>query len=176
MRGLHYLFSPAGRLAPQPFIYGAIAVYLAGVASQFLTTADVVQRGGLLPFIAVQLVLVWIWFCLHAKRLHDAGRSSGLAVSVSLLYLLSVVLLLIIADGFFITSIVPLGDANAGGALWLLLFVYIVTVLSGSMQYDVTWIVVGILIFLALVPGIVAIACTAWEARLKSTAPRPEDN
>jgi uncharacterized membrane protein YhaH (DUF805 family) len=168
MRAISFLFSPAGRLTPRPFITGALAVYLLGAASQYLTTPDVVQRGGLLPFIAVQLVLVWVWFCLHAKRLHDAGRSSGLALGVGLLYLLSVVLLLIIADGFFVTSSLPLGDANAGGALWLIMLLYIVSALSGSAQYDLTWIVVAILIFMTFVPSIVALACTFWSSRLGS--------
>ncbi|HUC49557.1 MAG TPA: hypothetical protein VMA30_09250 [Xanthobacteraceae bacterium] len=165
---LSFFFSPAGRLAPRPFIKSALAVYLLGAASQYLTTANVIQHGGLLPFIAVQLALVWIWFCLHARRLHDAGRSSGLAVGIGLLYLLSVVLLLIIADGFFVTSSLPLGDANAGGALWLIMLLYIVNALAGSAQYDLTWIVVAILIFMTFVPVIVALICTVWSARLPS--------
>ncbi len=168
MRALSYLFSPAGRLAPRPFIPGAIAVYLLGIASQYLTTGEVIQRGGLWPFIAVQLVLVWIWFCLHAKRRHDGGRSSGLAVGIGLFYLLSVVLLLIIADGFFVTTNLPLGDANAGGALWLILFLYVVGALAGAMQYDLAWVVVAILAFMTFVPIILALICTVWSARLPS--------
>src|SRR5271166_4057215 len=101
MQALRFFLSPRGRLEPRPFVYGAIAVYLLGAASQLLTTADILRRAGLLPFVAVQLLLVWAWFSLHARRLHDAGRSSGLAVGIALLYLLSVVLLLIVADGFF---------------------------------------------------------------------------
>jgi uncharacterized membrane protein YhaH (DUF805 family) len=168
MHSTNFLFSPRGRLAPRPFVYGALAVYLLGVASQYLTMADVLRRGGLWPFIAVQLVLVWIWFCLHAKRLHDAGRSIGLALGIGLLYVLSVVLLLIIADGFFVTSGLPLGDANTGGALWLLLLLYIVTALSGSMQYDLTWVVVAILTLMTVVPVIVALVFTVWSSRLPS--------
>ena len=169
MRAISYLFSPAGRLSPRPFVHGAIAVYLLGVASQYLTTADVIQRGGLWPFIAVQLVLVWIWFCLHAKRRHDGGRSSGPAVGIGLFYLLSVVLLLIIADGFFVTTSLPLGDANAGGALWLILFLYVVGALAGSMQYDLTWVVLAILAFMTFMPIVLALICTVWSARLPST-------
>ncbi len=79
MQALRFLFSPNGRLKPQPFIYGAVAVYLFGIASHLLTTPDVMTRGRLWPFIAAQVVLIWIWFALHAKRLHDAGRGNGLA-------------------------------------------------------------------------------------------------
>jgi uncharacterized membrane protein YhaH (DUF805 family) len=165
MQAISFLLSPSGRLKPQPFIYGAIAVYLFGAASHFLTTPDVLRRGGLWPFIAVQLILVWIWFSLHARRLHDAGRSSGLAVGIGLLYLLSVVLLLIVADGFLTTVNVPLGDANAAGALWLLLLLYIVSALAGSAQYDLAWVVVAILTFLAFVPIVAALGFTLWAAR-----------
>ncbi len=65
---------------------------------------DIVARTGLWPFVAAQAVLIWIWFALHAKRLHDAGRSTGLAAGAALLYALSVVLLLIVATAFFTTS------------------------------------------------------------------------
>jgi uncharacterized membrane protein YhaH (DUF805 family) len=161
MQALRFFLSPRGRLEPQPFVYGAIAVYLLGAASQLLTTADILRHAGLLPFVAVQLLLVWAWFSLHAKRLHDAGRSSGLAVGIALLYLLSVVLLLIVADGFFTTANTPLGQANAGVALLIL---YIFSAFAGSSQYDLTWVVVGILIFMAVVPIAVALAFTLWAA------------
>jgi uncharacterized membrane protein YhaH (DUF805 family) len=168
MQAVNFLFSPSGRLKPQPFVYGAIAVYVFGAASHFLTTPDVLRRGGLLPFIAVQLFLVWIWFTLHAKRLHDTGRSSGLAVAIGLLYLLSIVLLLIVADGFITTSNMPMGDANAIGALWLLLVLYIVSALAGSSQYDLAWVVVAILTFLAFAPAVAALGFSLWVARKPS--------
>src|SRR5580658_9709912 len=92
------LLSPGGRLKPQPFTYAAIAVYLAGAASHLLTAADVMTRAGLWPFLAAQILLLWLWFALHAKRLRDAGHGSGLAAGVALLYALSIALLLIVAD------------------------------------------------------------------------------
>ncbi len=168
MQPLRFLFSPSGRLKPQPFIYGALGVYLFGAASHFLTTPDVLRRAGLVPFVAMQLVLVWVWFCLHAKRLHDSGRSSGLALGIGLLYLLSVVLLLIVADGFFTTASVPMGDANASGALWLLLLLYIFSALAGSSQYDLTWVVVAILTLMAFLPILVALCFSVWVARKPS--------
>jgi uncharacterized membrane protein YhaH (DUF805 family) len=168
MRAISFLFSPRGRLTSQPFISTALVVYLLGIASQFLTTADVLRHGGLWLFIATQSLLVWIWFCLHAKRLHDAGRSIGLAVGIALFYLFSVVLLLIIADGLFTTFNLPLGDANAGGALWLIVVLYIVGALAGSAQYDLAWIVVAILSFMAIMPIVLALALTVWSASLPS--------
>lgn len=166
-----FLFSPAGRLEPRPFITGAIGVYLVGAASLLLTTINVAPRAGVLPLVAVQLVVPWIWFCLHSKRLHDAGRSSGLAVGAGLLYLLSVVQLLIVPNGFFMASSHLLGDANAGGEQLLILVVYVVSVLAGSSQYDLIPVVVAILIALTFLPIVVALAVTVWAARLKSQPP-----
>ncbi len=168
MQAMRFLLSPGGRLKPQPFIYGALAVYLFGAASHFLTTPDVLRRAGLLPFIAVQLFLTWIWFSLHSKRLHDSGRSSGLALGIGLLYLLSVVLLLIVADGFLTTSNAPLGDANAAGALGLLLVLYVASALAGSSQYDLAWVIVAILTFMAFVPIVAALVFSLWVARKPS--------
>ena len=153
-----------GRLKPQPFIYGAAAIYLLGVLSQWLTVPDVLIRAGLWPFIAVQAVLIWIWFVLHAKRLHDAGRAAGLAAGVASLYVLSLALLLILADSFFNTSDGLMANANASSALGLILVLYIVATLLGSMQYDLAWAVVAILTLLAILPIVVTVVFTVWTA------------
>jgi len=163
MSTLGFFFTPAGRLEPRPFIIGAIGVYLAGAGAQLLTAADVAQRVGLLPYVAVQSVLVWIWYCLHAKRLHDAGRSSGLAVGVGLFYLLSAVLLLIVTDSFMPTSDQLFGNADAVGALWFTMLIYVVSVLAGSSPYAVP-IVVAVLIAQAFLPIVLALAVTVWAA------------
>jgi uncharacterized membrane protein YhaH (DUF805 family) len=164
MQATSFLLSPNGRLRPAPFIYGAVAVYLAGLASHLLTTPHVITRAGLWPFIAAQVLLIWVWFALHSKRLHDAGRSNGLAIGVAVLYALSVLLLLIVADSFFNTSDGPMMDANATSALGLILVLYIVSALAGSSQYDLAWVVVVILTFMAFVPIIAAVSLTIWTA------------
>jgi uncharacterized membrane protein YhaH (DUF805 family) len=174
MSALRFLFSPAGRLEPRPFIIGALAVYLVGVASQLLTTADIARRAGLWPFVAVQLVLVWIWFCLHGKRLHDTGRSSGLALGVCLLYLLFGGLLLLAADGFGFLASRSFGDADVAGLQWLIVLLYVVGMLGGSSHYDLIAVTVAILIALAVLPIVVALAVTVWAARLESQPPGAE--
>ena len=159
---MRLLFSPAGRLTPQPFIFAAAAVYAGGVASQWLTVPQVIDRAGLWPFVAVQALLIWVWFALHAKRLRDAGRGVGLAVGVALLYTLSVALLIIVAVAFF--NSVPGPDANAASATGLILFVWIATLLLGSPHYDLAWLMAAILTTLALAPVIVAVLLTFWAA------------
>ena len=159
------LISPQGRLRPQPFLTVIIAVYLAGALSHWLTVPDVIARVGLWAFAAAQAALTWLWFVLHAKRLHDAGRREGLAIAVALLYVLSLVLLLLLATNFFAGSEAgALGSASATGALELVLLLYIVMALTGPAQYDLTWIVVIILTLFAFVPVLVALFFTLWTA------------
>ena len=164
MQALGFVLSPNGRLRPQPFVYGALGVYLFGIASHLLTAPDVVARGGLWPFIVAQAALIWIWFVLHAKRLQDAGRGNGLAVGVGLLYVLSIVLLLILADSFFNTSDGPMMNANATGALGLILLLYVVSTLLGATHYDLAWVVVAILTLMAFLPIVAALILTLWAA------------
>jgi uncharacterized membrane protein YhaH (DUF805 family) len=170
MQAIRFLFSPNGRLKPQPFIYGAAGIYLFGAASHLLTTPDVIRHGGLWPFIAAQILLLWIWFVLHAKRLHDAGRTGGLAAAVALLYLLSLVLLMIVADSFFNTSGDLMDNAAATSALELILLLYVIVTLIGSPHYDVAWLMVVVLMLIGFVPIIVAVIFSVWTARRPSLA------
>jgi uncharacterized membrane protein YhaH (DUF805 family) len=164
MQALRFLFSPSGRMPAGPFVFAAIAVYVAGAASQVLTRPEVAARGGLWLFGATQAVLIWIWFALHAKRLRDADRAIGLAAGVSLLYALSIVLLLIVAFAFFATSSGATTDANATSGLGLILLVAIIASLSGSNNYDFAWVMAAILTILAFLPVILALAVTLWAA------------
>ncbi|MGD0027130.1 MAG: hypothetical protein ABSC37_21325 [Xanthobacteraceae bacterium] len=169
MQALRFLFSPSGRIRPQPFAFSVIAIYVAGAASQWLTVPDVIAWGGLWPFMIVQGLLIWVWFALHAKRLRDAGRAIGLAVGVSLLYTLSVVLLLIVVAAFFNTAAVAATDANTTSALGLILLVSIVTILLALPHYDFTWAIVAVLTAMAFVPVVVALALTLWAATRPSS-------
>jgi uncharacterized membrane protein YhaH (DUF805 family) len=164
MQAPRFLFSPSGRLGPQAFAVAVIVVYAAGAASQWLTVPGVVARNGLWPFVLAQAVLIWVWFALHAKRLRDADRSTGLAVGASVLYALAVVLLLIVATTFFSTSPSAMTGASPTGALGLILLLSIIAALAGSSSYDVGWFVVVILMALAFLPVIVAVAVTLWAA------------
>jgi uncharacterized membrane protein YhaH (DUF805 family) len=172
MQALRFLFSPFGRLGPQAFAVAVIALYAAGAASQWLTVPGVVARNGLWPFLLAQAVLIWVWFALHAKRLRDAGRSTGLAAAAGLLYALAVVLLLIVATAFFSTSPSAMSGANPTGALGLILLLSIIAALADSSSYDVGWFVVAILMALAFLPIIVATAVTLWAATRPSAAER----
>jgi len=160
MQGSTFL-SPRGRLRPQPFLIAVAAVYIAGALSHWLTVPGVMAHVGLWAFAAAQIALTWMWFVLHAKRLHDASRGEGMAIAVALLYLLSLVLLVLLATNFFAGSEAgSLGGTSATNALELVLLLYIVMTLAGPMQYDLTWIVVVILTFFAFVPALIALLFT----------------
>jgi hypothetical protein len=126
----------------------------------------------LLAFATAQALLTWIWVILHAKRLHDAARGYGLAIAVALLYLLSLVLLLILATNFLAGSESTLGEASATSALELILLLYIIMTLAGSLHYDLTSIVVGILTLCAFAPILIALVFTLWTAT-RTSAQQP---
>src|SRR5208283_3016483 len=173
MQTLRFLFSPSGRLPPLAFALAVVVVYLAGAASHLFTMPEVIARGGLWPFVAAQALLIWIWFALHAKRLRDAGRPTGLAAGVSLLYALSVVLLIIITASFYNTLAGEVPDANTAGALGLILLVSIVAILLGSPHYDPSWLMVAILLLIAFVPIILAVVVSLWAATRPRAANGP---
>ena len=163
MQTLRFLFSPSGRLRPQAFIVAALAVYAIGAASQWLTVPGVLTRSGVWPFAIVQILLIWIWFSLHAKRLHDGGRSVGPAAAVGILYFLVVVLLLFALGAFFADTSSQSDDPNATSALTLILFIWIVAILSGTPSSDFYWL--GVFVFVvAVLPIISTIAVTLWAA------------
>jgi len=162
MQALRFLFSPSGRLEPRTFITAVIVVYAAGVASQLLTLPAILAHGGPWPFAASQAVLTWIWFALHARRLHDAGRSVGLAAGAAVLYALAVALLLVVATAFFT---IAAGSADsATGALGLILFVIVINILIHAPSVDIGWYIVLALVVMACLPFIVAACVTLWAA------------
>jgi uncharacterized membrane protein YhaH (DUF805 family) len=174
MQALRFLFSSSGRLAPRAFIFAALAVYVAGAAAQGLTAPNILAHAGLWPFAAAQAVLIWIWYALHARRLHDADLSASLAAGAAVLYALSIVLLLTLATGFFATSAAGTADPNATGALALILLASVIAALAQSGSHDIGWFIVTALVALAFLPMIVALAVTLWAAtRPRAAEQRP---
>jgi uncharacterized membrane protein YhaH (DUF805 family) len=177
MQALRFLFSPSGRLRPRPFVLAVIVVYLAGLAAQRLTASPMLPYG-LWPFAIVQALLIWIWFALHAKRLRDAGLGSGLAAGASLLYALSVVLMLLVGASFAHEFTAPswgVAPTSTLGLIYLILLIdmiSIVSILSGSPHYDVTWLILAGMTITAFLPPIFAITLTIRAAKRPSALER----
>jgi len=106
------LISTQGRLARKPFATGVIAVYAAGIASQFLLSGEVIARAGAWPFVLVQAALLWVWLVLHVRRLRDAAQSPAAAIGVALVYALSLALLLLLI--VFLTNPDAVGQPGPG--------------------------------------------------------------
>src|SRR4051794_38703032 len=69
------LFSPSGRIAPKAFAIGIVGLYVVSFGSRLLLAQPVMVQAGVAPFVLVQIAVIWSWYALHAKRLHDAARS-----------------------------------------------------------------------------------------------------
>jgi uncharacterized membrane protein YhaH (DUF805 family) len=166
MESLAFWFSPSGRIAPKPFARGILAVYAAAALSLLLMSAPVMLRVGFAPFAFVQALSCWAWFCLHAKRLRDAGRDAGAALAVAGLYALAIVLLLLV-----LTLAAPLrggGQAPAAGATdaWSDLF----ALAGGDSDLGLFAYVGAGMLALIVLPMLTAVAFSIWAATRRAAA------
>ena len=160
MESLAFWFSPSGRIAPKPFARGILAVYGAAALSLLLMSAPVMLRVGFAPFALVQALACWAWFCLHAKRLRDAGRDPGMALAVAVIYALAIVLLLLVLA---LAAPLPGGaQVPAAGAAdaWSDLFA-----LAGADSELGLFGYVGVgMLALIVLPMLTAVAFSIWAA------------
>jgi uncharacterized membrane protein YhaH (DUF805 family) len=163
MQSLALLFSASGRVAPKPFARAILAVYAAALLSLLLLSAPVVLRAGLVPFVLVQALAAWAWFCLHAKRLRDAGRDAGPALAIAGLYALAIVLFLLMVA----VAAPPVGGVPAPGEEWSDLPV------AGDPELGLFAYVAAGMLALIVAPMLIAIAFSVWAAtrRAGPTAP-----
>lgn len=105
-----------GTLAPWPFIVAVGAVYLFGLAGQWLTAPIVLGHAGLWPFLLMQVVLIAVWYGLHASRLRDAGRGLAPVQGIAVIHVLAIVLLVLV--GAFYMEGMP-GDRRVPESLLL---------------------------------------------------------
>jgi uncharacterized membrane protein YhaH (DUF805 family) len=166
MESLALWFSPSGRIAPKPFVRGILAVYIAAALSLLLISAPVLPQVGFAPFALVQALACWAWFCLHAKRLRDAGRDAGAALAVAGLYALAIVLLLLV-----LTLAAPLRGgaqvpaAGAAGA-WTDLF----ALAGGDSDLGLFAYVGAGMLALIVLPVLTAVVFSIWAATRRSAA------
>ncbi len=157
------ILSASGRIAPKPFALGAIAVYLASFLSQFLLAAPVTARASVIPFLAVQVVVGWGWYVLHVGRLRDAGRRTGAAVALTVLYALAVVLLLLV----MIAANAP-GQANGAdgtpfaGILQIFLLLFLIGMILSDPNFGMFGTIILGVLALVMLPIMIAIVFTVW--------------
>lgn len=147
MNLLDLLFSPKGTIKPQPFALVVTGIYVLNILAGSILDGQFVMRAGLWPYVGLQLLLSWIWFVAHKKRLADAGRGYAIAASLAFIYLIGVAIVASLTAGTAASTL----DADPKesslslfGVIFAILFIN--TLLSG----DFFWIA----LFLFLLIGI----------------------
>jgi hypothetical protein len=162
------MFSRTGRVKPGPFTLAILFVYLLGFMSQLLMSN---QHGKLLAFTVVQGGLLWAWYALHASRLRDAGRSTGSAFGVAIVYGLSVLLIILMV--WFLAG--PSGNSPTGTKgdelLAGMLLLALLGMFYGAFDLGSFGLVIALLVLIALAPALIAIGFTIWAATRRSVTP-----
>ncbi len=154
------LFSASGRLPPRPFAFAVTLVYVASFLSQALAAPPVTARAGLWPFAFAQILLTGIWCALHARRLRDAGRSTGTAAGIAVLYALAVALLVLVL-AFFVPLDADAGEAGSGvGGLFVLL--HLTSLLADASDLGLLGLVLVALVMVASIPVWLALGFSVW--------------
>ncbi|WP_297733217.1 DUF805 domain-containing protein [uncultured Maricaulis sp.] len=74
------LFGSSGKLSPQDFAKGIIAIVAVNLVIQFLTLLPGLGALIALVGLVVGLVSLYAWVCVYSKRFHDAGKSGWMTV------------------------------------------------------------------------------------------------
>jgi hypothetical protein len=126
MNLLDLLFSPKGTIKPQPFALVVIGIYALNLIAGSVLDGQFVMRAGLWPYVALQLLLTWIWFAVHKKRLADAGKGYAVAASLAFIYLVGVAILAALTAGSTAATINPDSkepSVSLFGAIFAILFI-----------------------------------------------------
>ena len=165
MESLALFFSASGRMAPRPFAGGILAVYGIALVSLLLLSPPVLLRAGLAPFVLVQGLAIWTWFCLHAKRLRDAGGDTGPALAIAGLYALAIILLLLI-----VVLLTPSADDGEAGLSNALIPSDLVAMTAGGGDLGLfAYVIIGIFA-LIVVPVLIALGFSIWAGTRPAAA------
>jgi uncharacterized membrane protein YhaH (DUF805 family) len=173
MNPVTLFLSPSGRLQPRAFAVAVAIVYLMVFFSQVLLGGHVTGRYGLVPFALVQMAVVWMWYALHARRLRDAGRETGIAIALAVLYALGMILLAMIVL-FLVSMDTGSAGAEAGGSplQMFVLLAIISVVLFGASLGPFGFIILGFVI-LVLLPVVIAVIFSIWTGTRPSAPQMP---
>jgi uncharacterized membrane protein YhaH (DUF805 family) len=154
-------FSSKGRIGARTFGWCVLAVYVAGFFSQALLSGKVIARAGLMPFILVQVALIWVWTALHIKRLRDANEGPAGAIGVAVIYSLAVGLLLLIVSLF--TGVAtpqpeqpPGTPTSPGDTLMAMFLVLLILSMLTSGDLSTFALIIKILVVIACLPALIS--------------------
>lgn len=167
------LFSSKGTIKQQPFALVAIGIYVINIVAGSVLDGQFVMRAGLWPYVALQLLLTWIWFVVHKKRLADAGRGYAVAASLAFLYLAGVVLL----AGMMAVSSSSALEQSGPSESKVSLFGVIIAVLFINTLFTGDIFLISLLLFLILgLPLLFAVAVVIYSivtGARESVTPEP---
>ena len=175
MNYLDLLFSPKGTIKPQPFAIVVIGIYVINLLVGSVLEGDSIKRVGAWPYLAFQLILTWIWFALHAKRLRDAGRGYVVAAVLAFVYAAAMILMmsLVSTAGANITETADPKEPKVSlfGAIFAVLFIN--TLFTGDPFLIVALIVIfiGIPILWGLLVVIYSVVTAARDSVTPEAAP-----
>lgn len=176
MDSLARFLSPSGRLAPKQFAIGVVIVYVLLVLSQVLLARPITLRAGVAPYALAQAAITWAWYVLHRRRLADAGRASGAALGIAILYGLSVLLFMLLIELVIGTGAVgpPSGENDTGGRLAAMLIVFfLLAMFTGDPATGVFFYVALFIMVLIYLPLLVALGFSIWAGTRPSAEPAP---
>jgi uncharacterized membrane protein YhaH (DUF805 family) len=172
MNGLSTIFSASGRIAPKPFALGAVAIYVVSFLSQFLLAAPITSRASVIPFLAVQIAIACAWYSLHVRRLRDAGRPTGSAIALTILYALAIVLLLLIMLAIDAPGQPPGAEPTPyAHVLQIFLVLFLISTILGDPNMGMFGYVLLGVIALMMLPMAIAIAYTVWVGTRAAASP-----
>ncbi len=98
MNLIYILFSPKGRIGPKDFWRGIIILIGFQIVSGVLTLYGPVFIALLLSFIS--FFIIYPYYCVFGKRLHDAGKSSWMFLLFMIGYIVILMVIILISPGF----------------------------------------------------------------------------
>jgi uncharacterized membrane protein YhaH (DUF805 family) len=173
MNPFSIIVSSSGRMARQPFVVGAFLVYIAAIASQALLSAPVMAEAGVWAFALAQVVLIWVWYALHARRLHDAECRTGGAAAIAVIWALAAILyVLVMAVIYQSAGSVTSGDGGSTIVAWIA-FLYLVAIFNGTSDFGPLGLLIAALIIGAFMPFLIALGFSIWAASQPSVPATP---
>ena len=157
--------SSAKSLAPWPFVFAVAVIDLLSFGSQVLLSPPVTSRMNVVPFVLVQIVLIGLWLKLHVLRLRDAGRGSGLAVAVALVYALEVVLFTILVSLIIYSAGTNVdGTGREATILHLFVVLYFFSLLTGDPTLGALQVWMAGFAVLLVLPVVIGLIFSIWAA------------
>jgi uncharacterized membrane protein YhaH (DUF805 family) len=157
--------TPSGDLEQGLYTRALIGLLIGAVFSNMLSAPAVTASFGLWPFVVTQLVLLWFWYALTAKRLRNAERSVLGVTAVALIALIAIVLLAVIlklqASDAEPTVAGPWLPASIGVLIYP--FVFLLNIVTGpsANPQDAT---IAVLSLFTVAPLLLMIWYSAWAA------------